>query len=187
MDLKIKLLSPTAIAPTYATIGSSGMDVYADIQDAVVVSPGKRVLISTGIAVDIPYDHMEIQVRPRSGLALKNGITVLNSPGTVDHDYKKPVGVILINHGDVDFVVNHGDRIAQLVVCPVIKANIIVVPDFDDTGRGGFGSTGVGSNEPGIIDDCSRRLWKIGSPSPRTCKVCCLGPCVNPEFKNELV
>lgn len=128
--------------PGYATPGSAGIDLRAAIN--TILQPGERRLIGTGIAIAIP-DGYEAQVRPRSGLALKHGITVLNAPGTIDADYRGEIGVILHNAGDQPFGVKRGDRIAQLVFAPVVQAAFSVVADLDDTARGagGFGSTGV--------------------------------------------
>lgn len=128
--------------PNYATEEAAGMDVRSAVD--IVIQPCKRAMVQTGLAVEIPKGF-EIQVRPRSGLALKHGITITNSPGTVDSDYRGELCVILHNLGDEDFVVQRGDRIAQLVMAPVARATIIEVDDFDSTtnrGAGGFGSTG---------------------------------------------
>lgn len=129
--------------PAYQTAGSAGMDLSADVTEPVVIRPGERRLIPTGLAIALPAGH-EGQVRPRSGLALKHGITVLNAPGTIDEDYRGEVSVVLVNHGQEPFVVERGVRIAQLVVCPVTKVEPVVVEALDDTdrGAGGYGSTG---------------------------------------------
>lgn len=132
--------------PKYETEGSAGMDVRAMLNETIVIAPGSRVLIPTGLYVEIPVGY-EIQVRPRSGLALKKGITVLNTPGTIDSDYRNSIGVILVNLSDVDFEVNPGDRIAQLVLNQVPQINWISVNSQEDLsstdrGLGGFGSTG---------------------------------------------
>tara|TARA_B110000438_G_C15790610_1_gene640498 strand:+ start:140 stop:586 length:447 start_codon:yes stop_codon:yes gene_type:complete len=144
MEIKITILKhgPEDI-PKYATQGSAGMDIQAAIDKPIIVKPGKRILIPTGFKVEIP-ENFEIQVRPRSGLAIKHGISVLNSPGTIDSDYRGEIGVILINHGDKDFKINPFDRIAQIVVTQIIKVNIIKNDDLSKTqrGSGGFGSTG---------------------------------------------
>lgn len=131
-----------AMLPTYATAGAAGADVYS-VKD-YKVPPGEHTLISTGLKCSIPTGY-EIQVRPRSGLALKNRITVLNSPGTVDSDYTGSLGVILMNHSDIVFNVKAGDRIAQIVVAPVLQATFEWAEEVKDTdrGSGGFGSTGV--------------------------------------------
>lgn len=130
--------------PSYATPGSAGMDLRSASVEPVVISPGQRALVPTGLILEIA-DGYEGQVRPRSGLALKNGISLVNSPGTIDSDYRGEVKVIMINLGDDHFMVNYGDRIAQLVVAPVIQAEIVEVVRVDDSdrGAGGFGSTGV--------------------------------------------
>ena len=130
--------------PKYATAGSAGFDLCASIPAPVVIAPGERRLIPTGISIALPVGF-EAQVRPRSGLALKHGITVLNSPGTIDSDYRGEVGVILINHSDEPFVIKHGDRIAQMVIARHEKASFEIVSSLDETerGAGGFGSTGV--------------------------------------------
>lgn len=145
-DLKIKKLHSDVTIPSYKTDGSSGMDLaaYFENQDKIEINPGETCLIKTGISVSFSK-CLEIQIRPRSGLALKNSITVLNTPGTIDSDYTGEIGVILINHGNEVFTVNKGDRIAQMVLCPIIKANIMEVTELDETerGSGGFGSTGV--------------------------------------------
>jgi dUTP pyrophosphatase len=119
------------------------MDLSADVPEPVVIRPGERRLIPTGLAIALPAAH-EGQVRPRSGIALKHGITVLNAPGTIDEDYRGEVSVLLINHGQEPFVVERGLRIAQLVVCPVTKVAPVLVEELDDTerGAGGYGSTG---------------------------------------------
>ena len=143
--LKIKTVNnSTNDLPHYATPGSAGMDVRANLSDTVELAPLERRLIPTGIFVEIPYGY-EIQVRPRSGLALKNGITCLNSPGTIDSDYRGEINVLLINLSNQPFMINHNDRIAQLVVAKVEKAAMILVQQLNETERnaGGFGHTGV--------------------------------------------
>lgn len=129
--------------PAYKTPGAAGLDLAAAVAEAVIIPPGQHRLIPTGLAIALPAGH-EAQVRPRSGLALKHGVTVLNAPGTIDEDYRGPIGVVLINHGAADFRVEHGDRIAQLVVAPVTRATIQAADSLDDTDRGdgGYGSTG---------------------------------------------
>lgn len=131
-------------APSYESSGSAGADVRAHVDGPVVIQPGRSALIPTGIRMEIPSGY-EIQVRPRSGLALKHGITVLNTPGTIDSDYRGEVGIVLINHSDRDFVVNDGDRIAQLVLAKVEQALFTTAETLGSTtrGSGGFGSTGV--------------------------------------------
>ena len=134
-----------AVLPRYATEGAAGADVRACLPDGpVVIRSGEAKLIPTGIAVEIP-EGFEIQVRPRSGLALKKGITVLNTPGTIDSDYRGQVGVVLINHSKNDFTVNHGERIAQFVFAKVEAVRYEVVGSLSETerGSGGYGSTGV--------------------------------------------
>ncbi len=128
--------------PAYATAGAAGMDVVA--AEELDLLPGQRHAVATGFAMAIP-DGYEVQVRPRSGLALKHGITVPNTPGTIDSDYRGELKVIMINHGDAAFPVRRGDRIAQLVAAPVQRAEFAEVDDLDETqrGAGGFGSTGV--------------------------------------------
>ena len=131
------------LVPKKATAHAAGFDLVAAVVDDVTLVPGARALVPTGIALALP-PGTEAQVRPRSGLALKYGVTCLNSPGTIDADYRGEVKVLLINHGDVDFVVKRGDRIAQLVIAQVVPARFVVVDSLDETGRGagGFGSTG---------------------------------------------
>lgn len=130
-------------APAYKTDGAAGMDLCAALAQPVAIDPGERRLIPTGWAMAIPAGY-EGQVRPRSGLALRHGITVLNAPGTIDADYRGEVAVVLINHGHERFVVRPNDRIAQLVVCPVARAELAEVSCLDETARGagGYGSTG---------------------------------------------
>ncbi len=127
--------------PTYATDGAAGMDVLS--AEDVTLAPGARHAVASGLAVAIPHGY-EIQVRPRSGLALKHGITVPNTPGTIDSDYRGELKVILINHGTVPFEIRRGDRVAQLVLAPVTRATWLAVHELDQTsrGEGGFGSTG---------------------------------------------
>ncbi len=130
--------------PSYATPLSSGMDLRAAVEEPIVIKPFERVVVPTGIVLEIPEGY-EGQVRPRSGLALKKGLTVLNAPGTIDADYRGEVKVILVNLGREEVVVNRGDRIAQLVIAPVVKATLEEVEEVGRTerGEGGFGSTGV--------------------------------------------
>ncbi|SHK54914.1 dUTP diphosphatase [Thermocrinis minervae] len=133
--------------PTYATKGSSGFDLLAAVDSPVVINPGEWALIPTGLVFEIPEGY-EGQVRPRSGLALKHGITLLNSPGTIDSDYRGEVKVILINLGKEPFVVERGDRIAQMVIVPIVKVDLEESQDLQETERsdGGFGSTGIKPN-----------------------------------------
>ena len=130
--------------PAYATLGSAGLDLLAAISDDISLAPGSRVLMPTGLAIALPEGY-EAQVRPRSGLALKNGVTVLNSPGTIDADYRGEIGIILINHGDTPFVVTRGMRIAQLIVAPVTQLSWVETTELPTTtrGTGGYGSTGM--------------------------------------------
>ena len=132
--------------PSYQTSGASGMDLCAAVEGDVALPPGERKLISTGIRISVP-EGFEAQVRPRSGLAFKHGIGVLNAPGTVDSDYRGVVSVILFNSGKEPFTIKRGDRIAQMVIQKVVKAEWIESDDLDETERksGGFGSTGVGT------------------------------------------
>ena len=143
-EILIKKLSKEVILPKYETDGSSGLDLAACIEKNIEIKPGKVEIIPTGIAVAIPK-NFEIQIRPRSGLAAKNQISVLNAPGTIDADYRGELKVILINLGDKNFVVEKGLRIAQMVLCPIIKAKLKEVEKLEDTkrGSGGFGSTGA--------------------------------------------
>ena len=143
-EILIKRLSKDIILPKYETSGSSGLDLSANIKTPVRIEPGKTIIIPTGISVSIPK-NFEIQIRPRSGLAAKNQITVLNTPGTIDADYRGEIKVILINLSKETFIVENGARIAQMVVCPVIKAKLKEVDSLDNTSRGsgGFGSTGM--------------------------------------------
>ena len=149
MDVLIKLIwqeeaDQNMPLPSYQTIGSSGADVRANLGASgatLDILPGERKLIPTGFCLEIPENY-EIQIRPRSGLALKYGITVLNSPGTIDSDYRGGVGVILMNTGEDNYRVSHGDRIAQIIVSPVVKATFASVKDLNKSNRGGFGSTG---------------------------------------------
>ena len=143
-EILIKRLSKNIPLPKYETDGSSGMDIAANIEKEIEISPGKSEIISTGLAVSIPKNY-EIQIRPRSGLAAKNKISVLNTPGTIDADYRGEIKVILINHGKKKFTIEKGLRIAQMVLCPVVKAVLKEVDEFEETkrGSGGFGSTGT--------------------------------------------
>ena len=143
VKILIKKLNSKVKLPSYKTDGSSGMDLMAFIDKAVTILPKKSELIPTGLSIAIP-NNTEVQIRPRSGLAVKNNISVLNTPGTVDSDYRGEIKVILYNHGNKDFIVNNEDRIAQMVLVPVIKANFEEVENLPETirGEGGFGSTG---------------------------------------------
>lgn len=142
MQLKVKLLSDRAILPCRAHPGDAGLDLFSIEQKEIL--PGESALIKTGIIIELP-ENTEAQVRPRSGLALKYAVTVLNTPGTIDHGYRGEVKVILINHGKKTFVVEEGMKIAQMVIQPVLFVDVVRVDDVSETGRGagGFGSTGV--------------------------------------------
>ena len=142
VKLLIKKLHKNIILPEYKTDGSSGMDLMANVEQTVKILPGEKKIISTGIMVAIPEQY-EIQIRPRSGLAAKNGISVLNTPGTIDSDYRGEIKVILINLGKDIFQINKNDRIAQMIVCPIIKVELKEVDSLPETarGEGGFGST----------------------------------------------
>ncbi len=130
--------------PSYATDLSSGIDLFSAADGDILIKPMERVLVPTGIVIELP-EGFEAQIRPRSGLALKHGITVLNSPGTIDADYRGEIKVILINLGQEMFVIRRGDRIAQMVICPVIKVQLEEAKELSSTERsdGGFGSTGI--------------------------------------------
>lgn len=138
---------PEVALPSYETAGAAGADIRANLPDrgALTLQPGARTLVPTGLRVEIPAGY-EIQVRPRSGLALKHGITLPNTPGTIDSDYRGPLGVIVLNAGSDAFELKHGERIAQLVVAPVVQARFDLAEDLSATerGEGGFGSTGQG-------------------------------------------
>ena len=142
-EVLIKRLSKDIELPKYETNGSSGMDLSANIEKQIKIEPGKTSIIPTGISVSIPK-NFEIQIRSRSGLAAKNNISVLNTPGTIDSDYRGELKVILYNHGNKEFVVNNDDRIAQMILVPIIKATFEEVESLPETirGEGGFGSTG---------------------------------------------
>ena len=143
-EILIKRLSKNVPLPKYETDGASGLDLAANIDIKIEIKPGETKIIPTGLFVSIPK-NFEIQIRPRSGLAAKNQISVLNTPGTIDADYRGELKVILINLSDKIFVVEKGLRIAQMVVCPVVRAKLKEVETLNDTkrGSGGFGSTGV--------------------------------------------
>ena len=142
MTLKFKRIHPDAVLPAYAHPSDAGMDLRS--VDELVIPPGKRALVPTGLVMLLPPAY-EAQVRPRSGLALKQGVTVLNTPGTIDSGYRGEVGVILINLGEEPFAVKKGDKVAQLVIAPVTQPQVVEtdVVDETDRGAGGFGSTGV--------------------------------------------
>jgi len=142
--IQIKKLSNEVITPKYETSGSSGMDIAAYIEQDVIINPGERALIPTGFSLSVPQGY-EVQIRPRSGLAAKKGITVLNTPGTIDSDYRGEIKVILINLSKDMFSVKNNERIAQMVVCPIKQVILEEVKELSDTNRGvgGFGSTGI--------------------------------------------
>ena len=142
MTLRFRKVHPDAVLPSYAHPSDAGMDVRS-VED-LTIAPGKRALVHTGLVILLPPKY-EAQVRPRSGLALKSGVTVLNTPGTIDSGYRGEVGVILANFGDADFQVKKGDKIAQIVIAPVTQPEIVETTEVDETdrGAGGFGSTGV--------------------------------------------
>jgi len=139
----IKKLDPSVKVPTYKTIGASGMDLMAFIKQPIKLAPKSSCLIPTGLSVAFSEEY-EIQIRPRSGLAVKNNISVLNTPGTIDSDYRGEIKVILFNHGSREFVINNKDRIAQMILTPIHKMELEETENLPDTlrGRGGFGSTG---------------------------------------------
>ena len=139
----VKKLNSKVQLPKYKTSGSSGMDLMALIENPIKIKPQESVLIPTGITIAIPEDT-EVQIRPRSGLAAKSNISVLNTPGTIDSDYRGEIKIILFNHGKDEFVVNNNDRIAQMVLMPILKAEFEEVNNLPETirGSGGFGSTG---------------------------------------------
>ena len=143
VKLLIKKLQKNIILPEYKTEGSSGMDLMANVEQTVKILPGEKKIISTGIMVAIPEQY-ELQIRPRSGLAAKNGISIINTPGTIDSDYRGEIKVILINFGKDIFEIKKNDRIAQMIICPIIKAELEEVESLPKTvrGKGGFGSTG---------------------------------------------
>lgn len=149
MKLKIEFvdgsLSPThGLTPRYATIGAAGMDLCAAIKEPIVLNPGKRALIPAGFKIEIPYGY-EAQIRPRSGLARNYGVTVLNSPGTIDSDYRGEVGVLLIHHGENPLMIEPGSRIAQMVIARVEMIELVLGEVGEsERGEGGFGSTGTG-------------------------------------------
>jgi dUTP pyrophosphatase len=142
--MKIKVLNKSGHKlPEYSTVASAGMDIRASLKEDIVLAPGKRVLVPTGLYIEIPVGY-EAQIRPRSGLALHKGITVLNSPGTIDADYRGEICVILINLSDEDFVVSDGERICQMIISRHEQAELILVEELKETdrGSGGFGHTG---------------------------------------------
>ncbi len=143
VKILVKKFDKNIKLPAYKTFGSSGMDLMAYLKRKIVIAPGKTAVIPTGIAIAIPKNY-EVQIRPRSGLAAKKNITVLNTPGTVDSDYRGEIKIILINLSKKPFMIKSGDRIAQMVLCPIVKAKFKEVQNLTNTirGKGGFGSTG---------------------------------------------
>ena len=139
----IKKLNPDVELPVYKTSGASGMDLMAFIEEPIKIAPDSSYLVPTGLSMAFSEDY-EVQIRPRSGLAAKNNITVLNTPGTIDSDYRGEIKIILFNHGKEDFIINNKDRIAQMILTPVVKMKFEEVDNLPDTlrGEGGFGSTG---------------------------------------------
>ena len=139
----VRILKPSVQLPSYKTNGASGMDLMAFIEKPISLKPGKSCLVPTGLSVAFPEEY-EIQIRPRSGLAAKNNISVLNTPGTIDSDYRGEIKVILFNHGNKSFKINNNDRIAQMILTPVIKMDLEETNELPDSirGAGGFGSTG---------------------------------------------
>ena len=139
----IKKLNPSVQLPSYKTYGASGMDLMAFIEKPIKLKPGKSYLVPTGLSVAIPEEY-EIQIRPRSGLAAKNNISILNTPGTIDSDYRGEIKIILFNHGNEDFIINSNDRVAQMVLVPIIKMELEETTELPEStrGEGGFGSTG---------------------------------------------
>ena len=139
----IKKLNPSVQLPSYKTDGASGMDLMAYLEKPINLEPGKSCLVSTGLSVAFPKEY-EIQIRPRSGLAAKNNISILNTPGTIDSDYRGELKIILFNHGGKNFIINNNDRVAQMVLIPIIKMELEETNDLPKSvrGEGGFGSTG---------------------------------------------
>ena len=143
VKILVKKFDKNIKLPSYKTSGSSGMDLVAFIKNKITINPGNRAMIPTGISLVIPKNY-EIQIRPRSGLASKKGISVLNTPGTIDSDYRGEIKIILINLSKKPFIIKSGDRVAQMILCPVVKGKLKVVKNLPNTvrGKGGFGSTG---------------------------------------------
>ena len=139
----VKKLKPGVKLPAYKTSGASGMDLMAFIEQPIKLAPNSSCLVPTGLSVAFSEDY-EVQIRPRSGLAAKNSITVLNTPGTIDSDYRGEIKIILFNHGKEEFIINNKDRVAQMILTPVVKVEFEEVDNLPDTlrGKGGFGSTG---------------------------------------------
>ena len=139
----IKKLDPSVELPKYKTTGASGMDLMAFVRQPIKLAPNSSCLVPTGVSIAFSKDY-EVQIRPRSGLAAKNNITVLNTPGTIDSDYRGEIKIILFNHGKEEFIINNKDRVAQMILSPVIKMELEEIDDLPNTlrGKGGFGSTG---------------------------------------------
>ena len=139
----IKKLDKSVELPTYKTIGASGMDLMAFVKQPIKLVPNSSCLVPTGLSIAFSKDY-EVQIRPRSGLAVKHGVTVLNTPGTIDSDYRGEIKIILFNHGSKEFVINNKDRVAQMILIPVLKMDLKEIDDLPDTlrGKSGFGSTG---------------------------------------------
>jgi dUTP pyrophosphatase len=139
----IKRLNPSVKLPVYKTKGASGMDLMAFIKEPIIIAPNSSYLVPTGLSMAFSEDY-EVQIRPRSGLAVKNNITVLNTPGTIDSDYRGEIKIVLFNHGEKEFTINNNDRVAQMILAPVVKMEFEEVDNLPDTlrGEGGFGSTG---------------------------------------------
>ena len=144
MKIKVKKLKQKAILPKYMSPKAAGMDIFACLNEKIILKPMERKLIPTGIAIALPEGY-EAQIRPRSGLAINNGIIIINSPGTIDADYRGEIKIIICNLGEKDFIINHGDRIAQMVINKIEKCEWEVVEKLESTERGknGFGSTGI--------------------------------------------
>tara|TARA_B110000093_G_scaffold12840_1_gene12043 strand:- start:108 stop:545 length:438 start_codon:yes stop_codon:yes gene_type:complete len=139
----IKKLNPDVELPVYKTSGASGMDLMAFLEEPIKIAPNSSYLVPTGLSMAFSEDY-EIQIRPRSGLAAKNNITVLNTPGTIDSDYRGEIKIILFNHGKIDFIINNKDRVAQMILTPIVKMELEETDNLPDSlrGEGGFGSTG---------------------------------------------
>ena len=139
----VKKLDPNVQLPAYKTSGASGMDLMAFIDKPIKLSPNSSCIVPTGLSIAFTDDY-EVQIRPRSGLAAKNSITILNTPGTIDSDYRGEIKIILFNHSNNDFIINNNDRVAQMILVPVVKMELEQTNDLPDTmrGKGGFGSTG---------------------------------------------
>ena len=143
IKVQIKKLDPKAKIPEYKTKGASGVDIMALLENKITLDPGESKIIPTGLSIAFP-DDLEVQIRPRSGLAAKSNVSVLNTPGTIDSDYRGELKIILFNHGKNEFIINNKDRIAQMVLMPILKFDFQEVDDLDNSERGssGFGSTG---------------------------------------------